>query len=276
MRPPWGPSPEALREPRSSRREHCPSCTVRACSGGGVLTWAPGAAAASCCAAEGPPSVSSRKPGPTGLEQSSSTLPCARSAPRWSRCARLHPVGGERVGLVRDDRRLRRRLPRPPRLRPALQHLERRGALGTARRSQGQFNGLVDRQADPDAPSRVEYRLTALGRTLPAPIDAVGAWALSTAMRLWPPRKQHALLAQQMGAHPRVRKASWMPTPPPPMSRAGACARDLASEVRLAPHKPRRGVKSPVRLPSIWGPRSPAAHEVCGPCRPGSARRSRV
>ncbi|MGK5639101.1 winged helix-turn-helix transcriptional regulator [Streptomyces sp. URMC 126] len=39
------------------------------------------------------------------------------------------------------------------------------------------FNGLVDRLADPDAPSRIEYRLTSLGRTLLAPIDAVGAWA---------------------------------------------------------------------------------------------------
>ncbi|MGH4033605.1 winged helix-turn-helix transcriptional regulator [Actinomycetota bacterium Odt1-20B] len=40
-----------------------------------------------------------------------------------------------------------------------------------------QFNGLVDRQEVPAAPSRVEYQLTALGRTLLAPIDAVGAWA---------------------------------------------------------------------------------------------------
>ncbi|WP_285485657.1 winged helix-turn-helix transcriptional regulator [Amycolatopsis taiwanensis] len=40
-----------------------------------------------------------------------------------------------------------------------------------------QFNGLVDRHAHPDAPSGVEYELTALGRTLLAPIEAVGAWA---------------------------------------------------------------------------------------------------
>ncbi|MFB6563088.1 MULTISPECIES: winged helix-turn-helix transcriptional regulator [unclassified Streptomyces] len=38
-----------------------------------------------------------------------------------------------------------------------------------------QFNGLVDRQAH--APSRVEYQLTALGQSLLAPIDAIGAWA---------------------------------------------------------------------------------------------------
>jgi DNA-binding HxlR family transcriptional regulator len=42
-----------------------------------------------------------------------------------------------------------------------------------------QFNGLVDRQAHPDAPSGVEYRLTALGQSLLAPIDAVGAWAFA-------------------------------------------------------------------------------------------------
>ncbi|MFF8772210.1 winged helix-turn-helix transcriptional regulator [Kitasatospora sp. NPDC015120] len=40
-----------------------------------------------------------------------------------------------------------------------------------------QFNGLVERRAAPGAPPRVEYRLTALGRTFLAPIDAVGAWA---------------------------------------------------------------------------------------------------
>ncbi|MFH8442254.1 winged helix-turn-helix transcriptional regulator [Streptomyces sp. NPDC018026] len=40
-----------------------------------------------------------------------------------------------------------------------------------------QSNGLVDRLADPEAPSRVEYQLTALGRTLLGAIDAVGAWA---------------------------------------------------------------------------------------------------
>ncbi len=40
-----------------------------------------------------------------------------------------------------------------------------------------QFNGLVERRAHPDAPSRVAYELTSLGRTLLSPIDAIGAWA---------------------------------------------------------------------------------------------------
>ncbi|MEV0979942.1 helix-turn-helix domain-containing protein [Streptomyces sp. NPDC049915] len=40
-----------------------------------------------------------------------------------------------------------------------------------------EFNGLVARRAYGGAPPRVEYELTALGRTLLAPIDAVGAWA---------------------------------------------------------------------------------------------------
>ncbi|MBW5423149.1 transcriptional regulator [Streptomyces sp. BG9H] len=39
------------------------------------------------------------------------------------------------------------------------------------------FNGLVARDTHPGAPPRVEYRLTALGRTLLGPIDAFGAWA---------------------------------------------------------------------------------------------------
>jgi DNA-binding HxlR family transcriptional regulator len=40
-----------------------------------------------------------------------------------------------------------------------------------------QFNGLVERHAYAEAPPRVEYRLTALGRTLLGPIEAFGAWA---------------------------------------------------------------------------------------------------
>ncbi|MDT0485679.1 MULTISPECIES: winged helix-turn-helix transcriptional regulator [Streptomyces] len=64
---------------------------------------------------------------------------------------------------------------RPVELRERIGGISSKVLTETLRRLQS--NGLVDRQADPDAPSRVEYRLTALGRTLLAPIDAVGAWA---------------------------------------------------------------------------------------------------
>ncbi|MFI1168604.1 winged helix-turn-helix transcriptional regulator [Streptomyces sp. NPDC020801] len=37
--------------------------------------------------------------------------------------------------------------------------------------------GLVLVPASDEAPPRVEYELTALGRTLLGPIDALGAWA---------------------------------------------------------------------------------------------------
>ncbi|WP_211246333.1 winged helix-turn-helix transcriptional regulator [Amycolatopsis taiwanensis] len=55
-----------------------------------------------------------------------------------------------------------------------------------------QFNGLVDRHAHPDAPSGVEYELTALGRTLLAPIELSAPGPSSTAMTSWQPRKQRA------------------------------------------------------------------------------------
>ncbi|MBQ0867556.1 winged helix-turn-helix transcriptional regulator [Streptomyces smyrnaeus] len=40
-----------------------------------------------------------------------------------------------------------------------------------------EFNGLVERHAYAEAPPRVEYELTELGRTLLGPIGAIGAWA---------------------------------------------------------------------------------------------------
>ncbi|MFF3584475.1 winged helix-turn-helix transcriptional regulator [Streptomyces mirabilis] len=64
---------------------------------------------------------------------------------------------------------------RPVELRERIGGISPKVLTETLRRLQ--FNGLVDRHAHPGAPPRVEYRLTALGRTLLAPIDAVGAWA---------------------------------------------------------------------------------------------------
>nr|WP_202437792.1 helix-turn-helix domain-containing protein [Streptomyces sp. SID5910] len=64
---------------------------------------------------------------------------------------------------------------RPVELRERIGGISSKVLTETLRRLQ--TNGLVDRQTHPEAPARVEYRLTALGRTLLAPIDAVGAWA---------------------------------------------------------------------------------------------------
>ncbi|MGI5193149.1 winged helix-turn-helix transcriptional regulator [Streptomyces sp. CA-288835] len=63
---------------------------------------------------------------------------------------------------------------RPVELRERIGGISSKVLTETLRRLQ--FNGLVVRQAHSDA-SRVEYQLTALGRTLLAPISAVGAWA---------------------------------------------------------------------------------------------------
>ncbi|XKK60824.1 helix-turn-helix transcriptional regulator [Streptomyces sp. ARC32] len=65
---------------------------------------------------------------------------------------------------------------RPVELRELIGAISSKVLTETLRRLQSY--GLVDRQAHPGAPPRVEYRLTALGRTLLAPVDAVGAWAV--------------------------------------------------------------------------------------------------
>ncbi|MFD5896359.1 winged helix-turn-helix transcriptional regulator [Streptomyces sp. NPDC060366] len=64
---------------------------------------------------------------------------------------------------------------RPVELRERIGGISSKVLTETLRRLR--FNGLVERHAHPGAPPRVEYRLTPLGRTLLAPLDAVGAWA---------------------------------------------------------------------------------------------------
>ncbi|MFJ6988265.1 MULTISPECIES: winged helix-turn-helix transcriptional regulator [unclassified Streptomyces] len=66
---------------------------------------------------------------------------------------------------------------RPADLRRRIGGISSKVLTETLRRLQ--FNGLVDRRPCPGAASGVEYRLTALGRTLLAPMDAVGAWAFA-------------------------------------------------------------------------------------------------
>lgn len=67
---------------------------------------------------------------------------------------------------------------RPVELRERIGGISSKVLTETLRRLQ--FNGLVVRHAHAAAaPPRVEYRLTALGRTLLVPIDAIGAWAFA-------------------------------------------------------------------------------------------------
>ncbi|MFG2969771.1 MULTISPECIES: winged helix-turn-helix transcriptional regulator [unclassified Streptomyces] len=66
---------------------------------------------------------------------------------------------------------------RPLELRERIGGISSKVLTETLRRLQ--FNGLVTRRSFPGAPPRVEYRLTALGRSLLGPIDAVGAWAFA-------------------------------------------------------------------------------------------------
>lgn len=64
---------------------------------------------------------------------------------------------------------------RPGELRQTIGGISPKVLTETLRRLE--FNGLVKRHTYPEAPPRVEYELTPLGRTLLAPIDTFGAWA---------------------------------------------------------------------------------------------------
>ncbi|WP_371482447.1 winged helix-turn-helix transcriptional regulator [Kitasatospora sp. NBC_00315] len=64
---------------------------------------------------------------------------------------------------------------RPGELRARIGGISAKVLTETLRRLE--YNGLVERTSYAGAPPRVEYALTALGRTLLAPIEALGAWA---------------------------------------------------------------------------------------------------
>ncbi|WP_328738305.1 helix-turn-helix transcriptional regulator [Streptomyces erythrochromogenes] len=64
---------------------------------------------------------------------------------------------------------------RPGELRELIGGISPKVLTETLRRLE--FNGLVTRNAYGEMPPRVEYELTAVGKTLLGPIDALGAWA---------------------------------------------------------------------------------------------------
>ncbi|WP_407565171.1 winged helix-turn-helix transcriptional regulator [Streptomyces sp. 184] len=66
---------------------------------------------------------------------------------------------------------------RPVELRERIGGISSKVLTETLRRLQ--FNGLIERRVGLEGRGRVEYGLTALGETLLAPIDAVGAWAFA-------------------------------------------------------------------------------------------------
>ncbi|GAA2771099.1 winged helix-turn-helix transcriptional regulator [Streptomyces showdoensis] len=73
------------------------------------------------------------------------------------------------IWVLRDGPR------RPGELRERIGGISPKVLTETLRRLE--FNGLVTRTAYAEAPPRVEYGLTELGRTLLEPIEAFGAWA---------------------------------------------------------------------------------------------------
>ncbi|MFL4907364.1 winged helix-turn-helix transcriptional regulator [Streptomyces sp. MMS24-I2-30] len=66
---------------------------------------------------------------------------------------------------------------RPGALRVRIGGISQKVLTETLRRLE--CNGLVARRAYGGSPPRVEYGLTGLGRTLLAPVDALGAWAFA-------------------------------------------------------------------------------------------------
>ncbi|MFE2943677.1 winged helix-turn-helix transcriptional regulator [Streptomyces sp. NPDC059255] len=98
-------------------------------------------------------------------------------------------------------RALRDRPMRPVELRERIGSISSKVLTETLRRLQ--FNGLVARHAHPGAPARVEYELTVLGRTLLAPIDAVGAWAFEHGDEVMAAQEAQCALTTQRPPHTR-------------------------------------------------------------------------
>lgn len=78
---------------------------------------------------------------------------------------------------------------RPGELRERIGGISQKVLTETLRRLE--FNGLVARRAYGGAPPRVDYELTALGRTLLAPIDAFGAWAFEYGDEVMAAQERH-------------------------------------------------------------------------------------
>ncbi|QKV97767.1 helix-turn-helix transcriptional regulator [Streptomyces sp. NA02950] len=100
---------------------------------------------------------------------------------------------------------------RPGELRGRIGRISSKVLTETLRRLE--CNGLVERRAYAEAPPRVEYGLTALGRTLLGPIDAFGAWAFE--------HGDEVMAAQERGAG----STSGPPSGSAPGSASGAASR---------------------------------------------------
>lgn len=104
---------------------------------------------------------------------------------------------------------------RPADLRTQIGGISQKVLTETLRRLE--FNGLVHRRAYAEAPPRVEYELTQLGRSLLEPIGALGAWAFEHAGEVMDAQEVYS----RMSAGIRVSASdSSTPSssPPPPKS----------------------------------------------------------
>ncbi len=68
-------------------------------------------------------------------------------------------------------------------------------------------DGLVTRTVFPTIPPRVDYELTALGRSLLDPVRALGEWALKNIGRIDAARTRFDAAADKAAAPPRARAA---------------------------------------------------------------------